>query len=81
MKLLDLACGDGLMGETLRSNNFYGEITGIDVSTEMLKDAKNTGIYANLLKADLFKRLELEDNSFDCVTCLGACGAFLSKFN
>ena len=81
MKLLDLACGDGLMGETLKSKGFQGQITGIDLSAEMLRDAHKTGAYFNLIKANLLEKIDLEDNSMDCVTCVGACGAFLSKYN
>lgn len=48
---LDLGCGTGLMGERLRS--MCDRLEGVDISSEMLRKAREKGIYDRLEKADL----------------------------
>ena len=48
---LDLGCGTGLMGERLRS--MCERLEGVDISSEMLRKAREKGIYHRLEKADL----------------------------
>ena len=78
---LDLACGDGFLGVNLKWKDYSGALTGIDISNGMLKHAEKTGCYSKLIKADLLQNIPLDDESFDYLTCIGASGAFLSKFN
>ncbi len=48
---LDLGCGTGLMGERLRP--MCERLEGVDISSEMLRKAREKGIYDRLEKADL----------------------------
>lgn len=48
---LDLGCGTGLMGERLRP--MCERLEGVDISSEMLRRAREKGIYDRLEKADL----------------------------
>lgn len=48
---LDLGCGTGLMGERLRQ--MCERLEGVDISSEMLRKAREKGIYDRLEKADL----------------------------
>lgn len=48
---LDLGCGTGLMGERLRP--MCDRLEGVDISSEMLRKAREKGIYDRLEKADL----------------------------
>jgi predicted TPR repeat methyltransferase len=48
---LDLGCGTGLMGERLR--RICDRLEGIDISSEMLRKARDKNIYDRLEKADL----------------------------
>ncbi|MEW9835869.1 methyltransferase [Mesorhizobium marinum] len=48
---LDLGCGTGLMGERLRP--FCDRLEGFDVSAQMLRKAREKGVYDRMEKADL----------------------------
>jgi len=61
-KVLDAACGLGRFKIIFDRNNL--KITGVDYSSEMLKNC----VYSNKIKSDLSK-LPFKDNSFDCVVC------------
>ena len=50
-RALDLGCGTGLMGEVLRP--LCTRLEGIDLSGEMLRQARAKGIYDRLEKADI----------------------------
>ena len=50
-KILDLGCGTGLCGNQIKNN--YESLTGIDISTEMLKKAKEKSIYSELHCCDI----------------------------
>jgi len=65
VKIVDLGCGDGAVGEALRAKGF-SNLAGVDISQGMLDIAKDRGIYGSLQKADLSEDLPLEDESFDC---------------
>merc|ERR1719309_379511 len=65
LKIVDLGCGDGAVGEALRAKGF-SNLAGLDISQGMLDLAKERGIYGSLQKADLSQDLPLEDESFDC---------------
>lgn len=51
--VLDVGCGTGLVGVALRARMADAEIDGIDISPEMLAAAKSTGVYRDLIEADL----------------------------
>ena len=61
--ILDLGCGTGLMEGEARS--FCKKLVGIDLSGEMLKQAKNKGIYDQLIETDILKYLSEEKLNYD----------------
>jgi 2-polyprenyl-3-methyl-5-hydroxy-6-metoxy-1,4-benzoquinol methylase len=63
MRLLEIGCADGSFSELLKSLNFT--VTGIDVSTEMIKLAKLKGITA--FTHDVSNKLPFADGSFQAV--------------
>lgn len=69
--LLDAGCGTGLVGAALSALGFAGEIHGIDLSPASLPIAERTGAYTALGWADLQRPLEIGDDSFDVVVCVG----------
>ncbi len=70
--ILDLACGTGLVGALLARAGFT-DLTGIDLSDEMLKRAAEKRVYRQLLPANLHDPLPLPPASFAAITC---CGTF-----
>lgn len=48
LRILDIACGTGLVGEYLRKYNFQGDIDGVDGSQEMIDVSKSKNIYKKL---------------------------------
>ncbi len=72
--VMDYGCGTGLVGEALKQQGFTC-IDGIDISEGMLAQAREKGIYRNLIRGDLTARIELEDGSYDAATCIGSMGA------
>lgn len=62
---VDLGCGTGLMGVKLRP--VAERLDGYDISAEMLRKARDKGVYDNLVKADL-QELEPEGEVADLVT-------------
>lgn len=69
--LLDVGCGTGLVGRTLRARGFAGRIIGLDISPASLEVARRSGGYDSLEEADLQQRLPLDDGSVDAVVCVG----------
>ncbi|KAH7351379.1 S-adenosyl-L-methionine-dependent methyltransferase [Pyrenochaeta sp. MPI-SDFR-AT-0127] len=72
VQIVDAGCGTGLVGGEL-SKLGAKEITGLDISEGMLDVARKTGVYRELKIADLTTRLDVEDGTFDALTC---CGLF-----
>ena len=64
MKLLDLACGDGL--DLVHYKKLGADIYGLDASKELIKIAKERLPDAEL-KIGLFENIPFEDNYFDIV--------------
>lgn len=69
-RVLDVGAGTGLVGTQLRRHGFT-EITGIDISAEMLRRAEQTGAYRELHKAELGLPLPFGDDVFDAAICVG----------
>lgn len=70
--ILDAGCGTGLSGVAVR--NVCGPtaiIDGIDISTGMLEVAAKTGVYRKLEPANLAESINLPDNTYDFVVCVG----------
>ncbi|KAI4104146.1 MAG: hypothetical protein LQ339_003999 [Xanthoria mediterranea] len=68
--ILDAGCGTGLVGQALATSGVKA-IDGLDLSNPMLTVARKTGAYRDLAQADLTRRIEKADNTYDIVTCVG----------
>ena len=69
INIYDAGCGTGLVGIELKKygfSNFYGA----DLSQKLL-DLVPKGLYKNLDKVDLNKPLNIADNSYNAVMCVG----------
>ena len=69
-RVLDAGCGTGLVGEVLADMG-YEKMDALDYSREMLDEAEKKDVYEQCIHADLSKQLEIEDNTYDAVTCVG----------
>ena len=69
-RVLDAGCGTGLVGEVL-SGLGYANLDALDFSEAMLGVAKGKGVYQNHFHADLSKPLDIKDNAYDAVVCVG----------
>lgn len=68
--VIDLGCGDGKIMEIIGDKSW--DVTGIDVYSDSLKQAKATGMYTTLIKGDLVttvKKLIKEKKKYDLVFC------------
>jgi len=69
IKIYDAGCGTGLVGVELKKYGFFN-IYGADLSQTLL-DLIPTGTYKKLYKVDLNKEIQINDNSYDAVMCVG----------
>ena len=69
IKIYDAGCGTGLVGVELKKYGFFN-IYGADLSQTLL-DLIPTGTYKKLYKVDLNKEIQMNDNSYDAVMCVG----------
>ncbi len=69
IKIYDAGCGTGLVGVELKKCG-YTNFDGVDLSQKLL-DLVPNGLYKNLSKADLNKPLNIKDNEYDAVLCVG----------
>ena len=74
-RVLDAACGTGLVGESLHRFGFT-DLHGLDLSPGMIAVADRKGIYAGLSVAALGGALPYPDGHFDAFV---VCGAFTPK--
>ena len=72
--IMDYGCGTGLVGVALRQRGFTA-IDGLDISEGMLAQARDKGVYRNLLCADLTGPVALADEVYAAATCIGSMGA------
>ena len=68
--ILDVGAGTGLVGEVLNAKS-KKEIIGIDISSEMLDQARLKRCYSSLIVADITKKIPLENNSIGAVVSAG----------
>jgi len=69
--ILDAGCGTGLVGRALRRSGFSGVIDGLDVSSSSVELAAASGVYRTLRTADLQQPLDVPDDAFDVLVCVG----------
>ena len=69
IKILDAGCGTGLVGIELKKNGF-DNLDGADFSQKML-DLIPKDIYQNLFKIDLNQKVNIKDNTYEGLTCVG----------
>ena len=65
LDILDAGCGTGLCGALLRP--FARQLTGVDLSAGMLEKAAATGIYDELVKAELTAFLQGRKAAYDAI--------------
>ncbi len=70
-RILDAACGTGLVGEALKRLGF-GALFGLDLSRGMLSVAERKGVYAGLQHAALGAQLSYPSREFDAFVVAGA---------
>jgi len=68
--ILDIGCGTGLTALAITQLGF-GKIDGIDISPEMLREARSKGTYQELFEADLTKPLNIPDARYDAAISSG----------
>ena len=81
-KVIDLGCGTGLAGRSLIE--FSDNLTGIDLSENMIKKAKKLDIYDSLIVGDIVEQLELSEEKYDLFVALDVfiyIGDLTSIFN
>ena len=64
-----LGCGTGLVGAELKKFG-YKYFDGADLSQKLL-DLIPKELYQNLSKVDLNKNIEIKNNTYDAVMCVG----------
>jgi len=69
-RVLDDGCGTGLVGEIMKDQG-YSRVDAMDLSREMLAEAKNKNVYNNVFKADMSRRLDIDDDRYDAIICVG----------
>jgi ubiquinone/menaquinone biosynthesis C-methylase UbiE len=74
ISVLDVGAGSGLVGMELKRLGIK-HITGVDVVSEILEQANETGAYERAIAADAeHLPMELPSASFDAVMCIGTVG-------
>jgi len=67
-KVIDLGCGTGLSGQGLR--DISENLTGIDISKNMVDKARELGVYDNLIVGDIVEILRLSKEKYDLFVAL-----------
>lgn len=76
--VLEAGCGTGAFGKRLKKSNPTLNITGIDINSKFIEIAQNTGIYKNILCANLEDKTVFVENCFDVIICPYIIHHFLS---
>ena len=69
IKIYDAGCGTGLVGIELKKYG-YRNFDGADLSQKLL-DLVPKDLYQNLSKIDLNQSLDIKDNEYEAVLCVG----------
>ncbi|MBC7953660.1 MAG: methyltransferase domain-containing protein [Rhodospirillaceae bacterium] len=68
--LIDAACGSGLAAPALKP--YAGTLIGIDISSTMATRAQASGLYDQVIEADMVTTLTAKPASADIIVCMGA---------
>lgn len=73
LRVLDLGCGTGLVGEILNEKFKFNNLVGLDASEDMLEKAKEKGIYSKLICSFVASErvVDIENAEFDVVVASG----------
>ena len=63
-KILDAGCGTGLLAKKLEK---FGDVWGVDISTEAIRYSKKRGVKAKLASVN---KLPFKNEAFDLVVCM-----------
>ena len=66
--VIDLGCGTGLAGKDLRY--ISSNLTGVDISENMISEAKKLDIYDTLIVGDIVEKLNASQDKFDLLAAL-----------
>jgi SAM-dependent methyltransferase len=69
IRIYDAGCGTGLVGVELKKYGYH-HYDGADLSQKLL-DLIPKNLYRKLSKVDLNKKIEVKDNAYDAVMCVG----------
>lgn len=69
-RILDAGAGTGLVGQLLGARG-YRDLVAVDISGEMLKQAREKDVYKEFHLMDLGETLDFSNDSFDAVVCAG----------
>ena len=67
--IFDAGCGSGLVGEALKDAGF-SNLHGADLSQTLLNGI-TPNLYQNIYQVDLNQPINIPDNTYDAVTCVG----------
>jgi len=73
--ILEAGCGTGLLGLELGKQSF-SNVTGMDISSNCLKEAESKNVYAKTVKHNLLEPFPFPEKTFDCVVCVGVFSRF-----
>ncbi len=68
--VLDLGCGTGISGMAVHAEGFT-TIDGSDFSAEMLAEAREKGVYRDLIQADIARPMPFEAGAYPVITAVG----------
>ncbi|MEO1431171.1 MAG: class I SAM-dependent methyltransferase [Cyanobacteria bacterium J06632_19] len=69
-KILDAGAGTGLVGKIL-SQQGYSHLEAMDISAEMLQEAREKNVYTELYQKVMGEPLGFSDDSFDAIISVG----------
>ncbi|XP_072024761.1 methyltransferase-like protein 27 isoform X1 [Amphiura filiformis] len=73
-EIMDMACGTGLVAQELTQQGFKN-IDGVDISSEILKICKESGLYRRLICDSIgTNKLDINDDTYDGLIICGALG-------
>ena len=71
--ILDLGCGTGLVGRELWERG-YRNIDGLDISPKMLNEARDKGIYTELITSDMTQPIDISGREYGAAIGVGCFG-------